>query len=658
MGTLRGNIIANSGAGNSKIKKLRRSQMAQKLLYLDGKPFSLNDYPHMIQVYDTAFEQLVLKCSRQVAKSTTLANLITIFSITFSHFRSMFVAPRQDQTKVFSRDRLGPTMQNSPPIKSNFLDPKMDQNVFFRQFANGSKVYLRYAYHDADALRGFSTDLNAFDECFTDNMELLTKNNGWVSVDELSEDLEFATHTGEYQKPSRLVEKNYEDDIIKFLGIEVTKKHNLWIFVDGMWQLVPAIKAIQIPNAFIDVDGSLINLDFIDKTFTRYEGKVYCATVLNGTLIVRDKTEKTPVIVGNCQDLVEDVIPVANQTMTRSEFKKEIYSGTPKRTQGTLSDRWFSSTQNEWAIKCEKCGHWNVPIDETNIGNNGPICSKCGKDVNPFNGQWVAVGDPTARMVGFRVCAPMFANAPWVNWEKDIIEYRKNFGEAKFFNEVMGLEYDDGVAPITTTMLRKAANEEQPLTDEFDGTHKYVMGIDYGPINSTSSYTYVTIGKWITPDKFQFVYFKRYFGKEADPSFYHDDIAKKFVKSRAKRIGADYGMGEASNSEIRKRIGFEKIIAYQFSDSVKQFSQYNPKIPGYVINKSKVIDTFVDGLKEGNILLPNWAEFNQHAREFTNLNLEYDEKFNKRKYTKIGTDDGLMSAIFCYMAAMIVRNNM
>lgn len=589
--------------------------------------------------------------------STTLANLIVLYSITYPHFRTMFVAPRQDQTKVFSRDRLGPTMQNSPAIKAYFLDPKLDQNVFYRQFKNGSKVYLRYAYHDADALRGFSTDLNAFDECFTPNVEILTK-SGWVSADSIHDSLEFATHTGEYQKASRIIEKYYEDDIIKILGIEVTKGHNLRIFKEGVWLLMPAIKAINMKNCFIDIDGSLVNLDFVDKLFTRYEGKVYCATVPNGTLVVRDKIEKTPVIMGNCQDLVEDVIPVANQTMTRSEFKKEIYSGTPKRTQGTLSDRWFKSTQNEWALKCSPCGHWNVPIDETNIGSHGIICSKCGKSLNPSNGQWVITGDADSRMIGFRVCAPMFANAPWVNWQKDIIEYRKNFGEAKFYNEVMGLEYDDGVAPITQTMLRKACNEDQEMTDQFDNRGSFVMGVDYGPINSTNSYTYVAIGKWINPDIFQFTYFKKYYGKEADPVFYHNDIAKKFVTSKSIRIGADYGMGEASNSEIRNRIGYDKLIAYQLSDSVKQMSQYNPKIPGYILNKSKVLDSFIDALNNDRIRFPRWTEFRAHEREFLNLNLEFDERFNKRKYTKIGTDDGLMAAVFCWMAAQIVRNSL
>lgn len=57
------------------------------------------------------------------------------------------------------------------------------------------------------------------------------------------------------------------------------------------------------------------------------------------------------------QDLKKDVIGVIEETMARSEVKKSIYVGTPKRTKGTLADYWFGSTQNEYAIKCGACNN-------------------------------------------------------------------------------------------------------------------------------------------------------------------------------------------------------------------------------------------------------------------------------------------------------------
>lgn len=86
-----------------------------------------------------------------------------------------------------------------------------------------------------------------------------------------------------------------------------------------------------------------------------YKGPVYCATVPNGTLIVRDKEEKMCVVSGNCQDLLKDIIPVVNQTMSRSLYKKNLFAGTPKTTTSTLGQLWKHSTKNEWMSKCTHC---------------------------------------------------------------------------------------------------------------------------------------------------------------------------------------------------------------------------------------------------------------------------------------------------------------
>lgn len=47
----------------------RRSQLAQKLLYLDGAPFSLNDYPFLVDVYDGCYQGMLLKTARQISKT-------------------------------------------------------------------------------------------------------------------------------------------------------------------------------------------------------------------------------------------------------------------------------------------------------------------------------------------------------------------------------------------------------------------------------------------------------------------------------------------------------------------------------------------------------------------------------------------------------------
>ena len=48
-----------------KIINISRSDFAEKFLYLKGKPFSLTDYPHMRDIYNSEAKEIVMKFSRQ-----------------------------------------------------------------------------------------------------------------------------------------------------------------------------------------------------------------------------------------------------------------------------------------------------------------------------------------------------------------------------------------------------------------------------------------------------------------------------------------------------------------------------------------------------------------------------------------------------------------
>lgn len=131
---------------------------------LNGEKFSLDDYPHMRAIYNSSAQDIVMKFSRQTAKSTTLANILLSRALMKNNFRQLYVSPAKDQTTEFSRDKLEPVIQNSPLIKNHFLDSRLVQNVLKKEFANGSVVNLRYALLNADRVRGISADVNLFDE--------------------------------------------------------------------------------------------------------------------------------------------------------------------------------------------------------------------------------------------------------------------------------------------------------------------------------------------------------------------------------------------------------------------------------------------------------------------------------------------------------------
>ena len=145
--------------------ELSRSEFAENFLHLNGSPFSLDDYPFMRRIYDSDAREKVLKFSRQTGKSTTLANLIVSNCSMIPNFKALYVSPSVDQTKVFSNDRVKPVIEQSPFIKEYFHDYKTTvQNVFNKELLNGSRMYFKYVYLDADRIRGLSADSLYVDE--------------------------------------------------------------------------------------------------------------------------------------------------------------------------------------------------------------------------------------------------------------------------------------------------------------------------------------------------------------------------------------------------------------------------------------------------------------------------------------------------------------
>lgn len=500
----------------SQIIETTKADFAENFLYLNGQQLSLDDYPHLRAIYNSDASQSVYMFSRQTAKSTTLANLMITNSVMYNYFKSLYIAPTVDQTKVFSHDRVNPVLEGSPLIKEHYMNSSLVQNVFMKQLLNGSRMYLRYALLNADRIRGYSADMNIFDEV---------------------------------------------------------------------------------------------------------------------------------------QDLREDIIPVVQETMSRSMFKWTLFAGTPKRSKGTLANIWDRSTKNEYIIKCGACNHWNI-LGPDNIGDKGVICNKCGRPMDvKQGGQWVSTYSLTQKpkLEGFRVCLLHFDRAPWVKWERDVIGKRETYSLAKFHNEVLALEYDEGTSPITEADLVKSCRSEYIMTgepNELDQSYKSIMGVDYGPINSENSHTVITIMQK-RGDRYHVLYMKKFLGKEADYAYIHQVIPELMEKWKVVHLAADYGMGEAPNSEIRSRLGFNRVIAFQHLPTQKERIRWNPKMPAYTLSRNQVMNDFFKTIKDGNLVLPRWEDFEPFKDDFLNVQMEFDEDKNSMKYISIGPDDAVHSSLFC-----------
>ena len=519
-----------------KVFLLRPSEFVQNFLYLNNAPFSLDDYPWMTTIYDVDPKELVMCTSRQVSKSSTIANILVERGIVMpatsplyrGGFKSLFVSPTVDQTKVFSHERLAGVIEESPFVKNNYVNSTVIQNVFSKFFTNGSKINLRYSLLTADRIRGLSVDMIAFDET---------------------------------------------------------------------------------------------------------------------------------------QDLLEDNIGIIEMCMARSHYKHEIFAGTPKRTMGVLAKRWKRSTKNEWMPKCTHCNKHNY-LDQANIGLTGIICRYCGLPLDPKNGCWVRTNpgstknDKSGKYIteGFRVNVLMFADAPWVNYQTDILLPMTEKPTAVFLNEYLGIEFDSGVVPITEDEIRACCTGGRMRTepDAYVNSYPTFMGLDYGPVNSTNSYTLHTIIQNRGNGIMEVINAKRYTGREADFGLIHDSVPRDYYKWNCQLIGADNGYGEAANAEIRKRINDpHRLIAFQHLGNQKQRTSWNQKMEAYTLGRNKVMTEFFQKIKNRKIIFPDWEDFQHYAKDILAIALEYNEETQKYKYVNNEADDAFHSIIYgCLVAEL------
>ena len=143
---------------------MRRSDLVSKIFTLKGKPFSFNKREMFRLIYDRPQRNAVYMMGRQMGKSTTLANEILLDALLNSWFTTLFVTPREQQTRTFSTDKLLPVIKYSEVFKKLMIDQESVSNVFDRSFANNSKIFLRNSYLSADSIRGISANKVLLDE--------------------------------------------------------------------------------------------------------------------------------------------------------------------------------------------------------------------------------------------------------------------------------------------------------------------------------------------------------------------------------------------------------------------------------------------------------------------------------------------------------------
>lgn len=141
-------------------------QFAVNVFYLNMVPLNMpaESMRHLFPIYNKKSNAMLFKFARQTHKSTTLGFKISLPAIKYSPYHALYVAPTGNQVSVFSTDKLNSALRESHVVRDHYFDTKTKDQISYKELRNGSKIYLRSAFHTADSIRGISADFTAIDE--------------------------------------------------------------------------------------------------------------------------------------------------------------------------------------------------------------------------------------------------------------------------------------------------------------------------------------------------------------------------------------------------------------------------------------------------------------------------------------------------------------
>ena len=132
--------------------------------YLDNRPISFDKQPWIVNMLMESDRWQVWQTGRQIAKSTSLVNLMLAFGCNVRNLRQLYVAPTYNQARLFSSDRLRPAILESPPIHNNYWSKRCTDQVRIRSLSTGSQMLMAHCFHSADSVRGASSHVLMLDE--------------------------------------------------------------------------------------------------------------------------------------------------------------------------------------------------------------------------------------------------------------------------------------------------------------------------------------------------------------------------------------------------------------------------------------------------------------------------------------------------------------
>ncbi len=361
-------------------------------------------------------------------------------------------------------------------------------------------------------------------------------------------------------------------------------------------------------------------------------------------------------LVDEFQDIAHGFLPVLEETMSHSQHRKLILTGTPKTIDNHLEDVFRQSTANEFKILCATCRR-DVLLDERCLGETGPMCPDCVKPIDVRQGRWMPRNPTSSWGDGFWINHLM---VPWINYA-ELLEKNRTYDPALFKNECLGMPTTLGELVVTRAEL-EACCAQTPMAATLKDVppgfrDRLVAGIDWG--GGAVSTTAVVIGFMDDDYRFVVMRFERFSAHE-DPERILRDISQRCKQFGIRFVAADgNGNGNVYNRLLLDRLNGQCRMYAIFYSTSGQEPRQDGAVWLWTVGRSATIGTVFARVKKRTLVFPSIKDCGSYLDEIGCEVAEYDNSARSVKFShpESQPDDALHALNYAMLFGSRLHNS-
>jgi hypothetical protein len=338
-----------------------------------------------------------------------------------------------------------------------------------------------------------------------------------------------------------------------------------------------------------------------------------------------------------CDEMAADMITLAQERLSHSAVKEEIYLSTPSVPDWGVDVLFKQSDQRHWFIKCDRCStetclelEFPECLVEDSKGRVIRACKHCGAEIRPENGKWIPLYPQVKDLVGWRISQ---LNSAFVEPGKIISAYRRppHGNITEVYNSKLAQAHIEAENRLTIEQILKLCDpsREMLLQDVGNTLHCVIARPHWA-------------GKLLI---------KRI---AEVPDF--QDLTELMRKYHVGRCVID-AMPETRKCREFAQSYPGKVFLCYYSESQKGGPAWNDEKYTVTINRTECLDQSHFVIASGEVILPaqNEAvnEFAQHCSNIARvLHKDDDTGMSKYIYIQTGPDHFRHSWGYCYLALL------